>query len=269
MFRDLQWGLIIMINDKRVVCVIQARMNSTRLPGKTLLPLAGKPVLGHMIERMRRSEYIDEVVVACTESEHDQVIIDLLDMMDCRYHRGSEHDVLTRVLETAKKFEADIIVELTSDCPCCDPGVADKVIEGLIEGDKIDYSSNVINRTYARGLDVQAFTMEALERTNLEVDNLVDRSHVSTWMYKNPKTNDIYKKCSHSLYGHDFHDIRLTLDTEDDYELLRLVFNAFPNNHFDCKDLIRLVQNYPELFELNADVPQKSYYKELTDAYKV
>ena len=256
-----------MINDKRIVCIIQARMNSTRLPGKTLLPLAGKPVLQHMIERMRRSEYIDEVVVACTTSEHDQIIVDLLDMMECRYHRGSENDVLTRVLETAKKFEADIIVELTSDCPCCDPSLADRIIQGLFEC-KADYSSNVIQRTYARGLDVQVFTMKALEQMNLEVDNQVDRQHASTWFYKNPKTFKHYRIATNKN-SEDFSDIRLTLDTEEDYELLRLVFNAFPNNHFDWSDLWQLTEMYPEMFEMNKHVPQKSYYKELMNEYKI
>ena len=257
-----------MINNRRVVGIIQARMTSTRLPGKTMLPLAGKPVLQHIIERLRLSEYIDEVVVACTTNHTDDILVELCDRLDCKYYRGSEDDVMQRVVEACEKYEADIIVDVTSDCPCVCGGMADQFIVELIQHDA-DYASNVINRTYPRGLDLQVFTYKALEQANREVDNDVDRSHVSSWIYKNPKTHDHYKLSSITADGFNYSDIRLTLDTEEDYQLLRLVFESFIDNAFTSRDIERLIKWRSELFEINKHVPQKSYYKELVEAYKI
>lgn len=257
-----------MINDRRVIAIIQARMSSTRLPGKIMLPLAGKPVLQHIIERLRMSEYIDEVVVACTTNYQDDMIIDLCDMLECKYYRGSEDDVMQRVVEACEKFEADIIVDVTSDCPCVDAGLADSFIETLVKLET-DYVSNVINRTMPRGLDMQVLTYKALERANREVDNVVDRSHVTSWIYKNPITQGTYRLSTKVMKESDYSEIRLTLDTEEDYQLLRLVFDSFPVNDFGLEDLIKLINWYPEMFELNKHVPQKSYYKELAEVYKI
>lgn len=251
--------------NNNVVAIIQARMTSSRLPGKVLLPLANKPVLQHIIERLRRSKYIDGIVVACTTNEADEAIIDLCDDIQCGWFRGSEDNVLHRVINAAKKFKADIIVDVTSDCPCVCPEHADHMIERLINCD-VDYVSNVINRTYPRGLDIQVFWTHVLHRVDFEVDNDVDRQHVSTWIYKNPKNFNKYKlhNCE-SRY--DYSDVRITLDTEEDYKLLNLVFNMFNDNDFSDGDLYALKEYYPELFEINKHIPQKNYYKELSEWY--
>lgn len=255
-----------MYNNYKCVAIVQARMTSSRLPGKVLLPLGGKSVLQNIIERLRLSKYIDDVVIATTTNQADDAIIELCDSLNCSYYRGSEDDVLSRVLEVAKKFETDIIVEVTADCPCIDAEITDLCIGNLVEN-KTDYFSNVVKRTMPRGLDVQAFTLEALERANEEVDNDIDRQHVSTWIYKNPKGFDKYKVGNFSS-DNDYSHIRLTLDTEDDYNLLKFVYDAFPDNEFKSDNMIRLIKWYPELFELNKHIPQKSYYEELVGWYK-
>jgi spore coat polysaccharide biosynthesis protein SpsF len=240
-------------------------MTSSRLPGKVLLPLANKPVLQHIIERLRRSKYIDDVIIACTTNEADDAIIELCEQLDCKYYRGSEDDVLTRVLEAAKAYKTDIIVEVTADCPCVDWETTDALIKSLIDSSK-DYASNVIKRNYPRGLDVQVFWAHILNRVDYEVDNEVDRQHVSTWIYKNPKTIGKYKLANTGL-DMDMSKYRLTLDTQADYDVLKMVFESFPDNGFTFKDLYQILYLHEELFDLNKDIPQKSYYRELVDAY--
>lgn len=252
-----------MYERNKVGAIIQARMTSSRLPGKVLLPLAGKPVLQHIIERLRRSKYIDEVIVACTTNESDQPIVDLCKSLSCRYFRGSEDDVLTRVLDAAKYYSIDIIVEVTSDCPCVCPEHADLLIQ-LLVANKVDYCSNVLYRTYPRGLDMQVFWTLALERVNIEVDNPIDRQHVSSWMYLNPKSR---YKLHNMHFEEDLSHIRITVDTEDDYKLLNYLFSLFPDNNFRDGDIIGLIKRCPDLFKVNEHVAQKSYYKELVEWY--
>ena len=260
-----------MYNNYKVNAIVQARMTSSRLPGKVLLPLGGKPVLQNIIERLRRSKYIDDVIVATTTNEADNAIIELCDRLDCSYYRGSEDDVLSRVLEAAKKFDTDIIVEVTADCPMISVEIADFCIEKLVCHEK-DYVSNVIRRSYPRGLDVQVFWTNVLDKANKEVDNYFDRSHVSSWIYKNPKTINDYKvaNVSCNLTGFDitFREYRLTLDTEEDYILLQLMFEGFKDNTFKDGDIFKFIEFREELFELNKHIPQKSYYKELMECYK-
>lgn len=251
-----------MYNDYVVNAIVQARMTSTRLKGKVLLPLDDKSCLQHIVERLRRSKYIDDVIIACTTNEEDQPIVDFCKLHNVRHFRGSEEDVLQRVVDTAKAFDTDIIVEITSDCPCVDWELADEAIEELVD-DNVDYVSNVIDRTYARGLDVQVFWTRVLEQVNLEVDNPVDRQHVSTWIYKNPKNEDRFNLSNIYTNFYNTEDIRLTLDTEDDYKLLHRVFEYFKGNEFGYKDIYSLFQRYPEWKLINEHIPQKNYREEL------
>ena len=254
--------------NNTVNAIVQARMSSSRLPGKVFLPLSGKPVLQHIIERLRRSKYIDNVIVATTTNEADNPIIQLCNKLKCKHYRGSEDDVLSRALEAAKFYNTDIIVEVTADCPCVDGDIADRIIEKLEDN---DYISNVINRTFPRGLDLQVFWTSVLERVNKEVDNEVDRQHVSTWIYKNPKTYSKYSTISYMLPREvgNFSNLRLTLDTQEDYELLKTIFEAFENNIFTFSDIVSLLNMYPELPEINSGIVQKSYYKELISCQNI
>jgi len=266
-----------MYNSYKCNAIVQARMGSTRLPGKVLLPLANKPVLQHIIERLRRSKYIDDVIIACTTNEADEPIIDLCNQLDCKYYRGSEDDVLTRVLEAAKEYKTDIIVEVTADCPMIDPIISDALVEQL--GKRYyHYASNVYERTFPRGFDCQVFWTVALEQVNNTVDNPIDRQHVSTWIYRNPKNNTAYKIMNLTCWDElqytegyrevDKSDIRLTLDTEEDYILLKKIFDLYgDNNSFTFHDIIKLFDAVPNLKETNSHIEQKSYEKELEKWY--
>lgn len=256
-----------MYKDKRIVGIIQARFNSSRLVGKVLLPIGQLTALELIVRRLRRSKWIDDVVIATTENESDNAIVELCKKKDFKYFRGSEEDVLSRVLGAAKQFNADIIVEVTGDCPFVDPRIADWCIKHLTK-DGCDYVSNVIDRTFARGLDVQAFWTKTLEAVDSQVDNPIDRQHVSTWIYRNPKSYKTFKTTCVRTMHYDTSDIRLTLDTHHDYDLITKVYSHFLNYKFDYKDIYRLFKQMPELKNINKDVKQKSYEDELFAWYE-
>ena len=174
-----------MKNNRRIVATIEARMTSTRLPGKVLLKIGGKPALEYMIKRIEQSKLIDEIVVATTTKDSDLPIIDLCARVGCKHFRGSEQDVLLRVLDAAKSVGADIIVELTGDCPFIDPEIIDKLIELYFSRD-YDYASNVVERSFPDGFDTQVFSVKSLERVSEMTDDPIDRVHVSCYFYKNP-----------------------------------------------------------------------------------
>lgn len=251
-----------MYNGNKIAAIVQARMTSTRLPGKVLFDLAGKPSLQHIIERLRRSKYLDDVIIATTINEADNPIIDLCDKLNCHYWRGSEEDVLQRVLDAAHAYEVDVIVEVTADCAVIDWTHADYLI-GLLFETGAEYASNVVVRSFPRGFDTQTFYTKTLERANKEVDNQVDRQHVSTWIYKNPKGKyKIYNWYSEP----DLSVIRLTIDTPEDYELVKKVFDGLKEFGIDCptsNEILGYLTMYPDLLKINSHIQQKDYYKEL------
>ena len=245
-----------MKDNKKVVATIEARMTSSRLPGKVLLEIGGKPALEFMIDRVKQSRLVDDIVVATTVNSSDQPIIDLCNKMGCKYFRGSEEDVLLRVLEAAKSVDADIIVELTGDCPFIDPDIIDKVIELYSLGD-YDYASNVVERSFPDGFDTQVFSVQSLEKVSRLTDNPIDRVHVSCYFYNNPHKF----KLANLLADQDstWPDLRLTIDEPADYQLLKLIEEKLrdSNGMFSVNEVISLLKQEPELIELNKHVRAK------------
>jgi spore coat polysaccharide biosynthesis protein SpsF len=238
----------------RVVCTIEARMTSSRLPGKVLLPAAGKPLLEHMIERLRRTRHIDAIVIATTEDPSSDPLQALADRLGVGCFRGSEDDVLGRVLGAAQAFAADLIVETTGDCPLIDPETVDLVIERFAEGGA-DYCSNTLERTYPRGMDVQAFPAAVLAEVAGLTNDRSDREHVSLYIYEHPER---YRLRSVVSERPETGEWRLTVDTPEDYELIRTVFDALyrADEAFGLKAILELLDTRPELRELNRHVEQ-------------
>jgi spore coat polysaccharide biosynthesis protein SpsF len=169
------------VKDKssmRRVATIEARMTSSRLPGKILKGFNRKTALGRLVERARKAKLVDEVVVATTTNPQDDAVESWARKVGISIYRGSEEDVLLRVLEAARFYKADIIVELTGDCPLLDPVLIDQVIDAYLEGD-FDYVSNNKERSFARGFDVQVFSRDVLEEVNRLTDDPADHEHVS------------------------------------------------------------------------------------------
>lgn len=240
----------------RKVATIEARMSSSRLPGKVLMPLAGRPSLEQLVERVRRSRFIDEVVVATTTSEKDDEIIRWAESFGVATYRGSEEDVLLRVLEAAKAYRGDVIIELTGDCPLIDPKIIDEVVEAYVDSDA-DYVSNILKRTYPRGLDTQVFATDLLAEVNSLTQDPADRENVSLYIYEHPERYSLKGlSAPEELYGP---DIRICVDTADDYKMIKTVYeNLYPKNpYFDSYDLMRFLKKNPDVSRINAEVKQK------------
>ncbi|OEF98877.1 acylneuraminate cytidylyltransferase [Vulcanibacillus modesticaldus] len=240
----------------KIVAIIQARMNSTRLPGKVLKSVLNKPLLEYQIERIKRSKLLDEIVIATTVKEVDLPIIALSKRLGIIYFRGLEADVLARYYGAAKKFQADIIVRLTSDCPIIDPQIIDRVIEYyLLHQNVYDYVSNILKRSYPRGMDTEVFSFESLEKAHFQATKPFEREHVTPFIYKHPELFGLGNVASKE----DLSQYRLTVDTPEDFQLIkRIIEHLYPlDQNFTLFDVIKLLDKIPELAQINMGVKQK------------
>jgi spore coat polysaccharide biosynthesis protein SpsF len=242
--------------NRRICATIEARMSSTRLPGKVLLDAAGKPMLERMIERVRRVPSLDGIVIATTSNPGDDPIVELAQRLEVGIFRGSEDDVMSRVLGAAQSHGVDVIVELTGDCPVIDPLLIERVIEAYLASGA-DYCSNVLTRSYPIGMDTQVFGTHILADAFSRTDDPSDREHVSLFIYRHP---ELYRL--HNVLADPRHrkpDLRLTLDTHEDLRLLRAVFDQLLPAHpdFGLDDILDLLQRRTDLQELNAHVEHR------------
>lgn len=232
-------------------------MTSSRLPGKVLLPIVGRPALERMVERVRRASGIDEIVIATTVNATDDPIAALASKLGIGCHRGSEEDVLQRVLDAANAYRLDVIVELTGDCPLIDPEIIQAVLATYRQAG-VDYVSNCLNsRTFPLGMETQVFATRVLADVARRTADAEDHEHVSLFIYRHP---ELYSLQNHPALPQ-FADsgLRLTLDTPADYELIRRVYETlYPANpEFGLADILALMKRQPELRSLNAGVQQK------------
>ncbi|MCW8138889.1 MAG: glycosyltransferase family protein [Planctomycetota bacterium] len=238
----------------RTVAIIQARLGSSRLPGKVLMDIAGRPMLERVVERARRAITLDEVVVATTTEPADEQIVALAADRGWRAYRGSQEDVLDRYVQVARAVAADVVVRITSDCPLIDPGVIDQVVRGRAEGGA-DYCSNGLGRrTFPRGLDVEALTREALERADREATRAHEREHVTPYLYE--RAGRFVLRGVESPDDHSHH--RWTVDTPEDLALVRGVYEGLGSDGpASWREVLEVLQRRPELVTLNAHVRQK------------
>jgi spore coat polysaccharide biosynthesis protein SpsF len=244
---------------KKIVATIEARMSSTRLPGKVLMPLAGKPNLERLIERLRRSAYLDDIVIATTTNPADDAIVSFAEGVGCKVWRGSEENVLERVLEAAQSVGADLIVEITGDCPLVDWRHVDRLIEIYTDGG-YDYVANNMERTFPRGMDVQVFSVQTLSEVNTLTQDPVDQENVSIYIYNHPERYRLYNWAAEGRMARK--DLRVTLDTREDYQLLNTIFEKLlpANSDFSAEEVIALFEKEPQLADINAGIKQKNPY---------
>lgn len=239
-----------------IVAIIQARMGSTRLPGKVLKEVMGKTLLAYHIERVKQSKLIHKIVIATTENKKDHAIVGFCESNDVHVYRGSENDVLARYYKTAIKFEADVIVRLTSDCPLIDPIIIDEVIGAYLNKEKeIDYASNTLVRSYPRGLDVEVFSFKALEAAYIKAKLESEREHVTPYIYHNDKKfNIVNVKLDKNLASH-----RWTVDTRDDFELVKRIIEATSPKtlKMGMNNIVDLLEKNPDWIKINAHIEQK------------
>lgn len=244
-----------MTKKSHVVLIDQARMGATRLPGKVLKEVLGKPLLAYQIERLKQSTFIDTIVIATTTNPQDDVIADSAFKNHVDVFRGSEEDVLNRYAETASQFNADVVVRITSDCPIIDPQVIDNCIQLFLEHPELDYVSNTIDRTFPRGMDVEVFSRKALDISEKQAKRIPEREHVTPYIYQHL---DLFK-IAHFKNAEDLSHYRITVDTPEDFELLkRIIETLYPTDpHFNLDSIIELLTKHPDWITLNAEIKQK------------
>ena len=235
--------------------IIQARMTSTRLPGKVLQPVLGKPLLVYEIERLRRCQLADLLIVATTVNATDDPVVALCDALKVPVYRGSEGDVLSRYYETAVQYGVETVVRVTADCPIIEPTVVDAVIERFLSANgSLDYVSNTLVRSYPRGLDVEAFSASVLKQAHQEATDNAHREHVTPFFYTQPERFRLASVVADT----DWRQHRWTVDTPEDFELISRVLTAlYPTNpNFQLADVLHVLEQNPEWPLLNAHVEQ-------------
>lgn len=238
----------------KTVAIIQARMGSSRLSGKVMKELYGKPVLSHVINRVRQCKEVDEVVVATTTSEVDDIFTET--DFGVSVYRGSEDNVLSRYYETAKATDADIVVRITSDCPLIDPNIIDEMLTIYKQGNyKVvtNATSNLEDRTFPRGLDAEIFSFEYLEEAYNNATEQYQKEHVTPYLYENTDSVYIYKNdVNYSKY-------RLTLDTDEDFVLIHKVYGALYSGEHDfyLKEIVETMEANPDWIKINEHIEQK------------
>lgn len=241
----------------KIVAIIEARMKSTRLPGKNLRTILGKPMLELLIERLRLARKLHGIVVATTTDPTDDAIEDLTRRLGVGCFRGSMDDVLDRVLRAAQSVEADAIVEITGDCPLTDPAIVDQIVE-VYAANRFDYVGNVRPSTFPVGLAVQVFPAKVLEEVAHLTQDPADREHVSLYIYEHPEKFSL--RNVESGLPEKYRDYRLTVDTPEDFALIGAIFEAlYPGNPgFGLDEVLAFLEKNPALLDLNRSIQQKS-----------
>lgn len=282
-------------HSPHILAIIQARMASSRLPGKVLLTINEKPMLAHVVERTRQAETVDQVVVATTTDPADDPLVEMCQNLGIKTFRGSQHDVLDRYYETAKKTSADIIVRITADCPLIDPELVDSTVRWFLGEDGLqlerkesrfpwDFAANRLpppwGRTYPIGLDTEVCSFSALKQCWQEATLPHHREHVLPYLYEyspiadsrhlesyrppEPGTIQDGKPQFRALlvnHSEDYGNLRWTVDTAQDLQLVRMIYTHFrPREMFSWQEVLDYILAHPELNEINAAVRHKSLH---------
>ncbi|WP_349305687.1 glycosyltransferase family protein [Parachlamydia sp. AcF125] len=241
--------------------IVQARMGSTRLPGKVLRPVLGQPLLGYLIERLKAVSRADDLVVATSTQAADQAIVEFCQMAKVPVVRGSEANVLSRYVQAGQFAQAEAVVRITADCPMIDPQIVDQLITFYREhADQYDYVTNALTRTFPYGMEVEVFSFKQLEKAASLNPSLVEQEHVTPVFYFHQERYQIFNVS----FEKDLSRYRLTVDTPEDFQLVQRVIEAlYPANRlFSLKDILLLLQQHPEWLLLNAQIQQKSVKKD-------
>jgi spore coat polysaccharide biosynthesis protein SpsF (cytidylyltransferase family) len=242
----------------KTVAIIQARMTSTRLPGKIMADLAGKPLLYHVVARAQKARTLDLVAVATTDRLTDDQVAQYCGTMGVPYFRGDEDDVLDRYYQAAKQFRADVVVRLTADCPLLDPTVIDKVVQ-VFCSDDYDYVSNTIKPTYPDGLDAEVFRRAALEQAWREAHLKSEREHVTPYIWKQPNLFRLRNVENEQ----DLSDLRWTVDEPEDLEFVRRVYAHLGSEpSFGMMQVLALLRDRPEISKVNIGFERNEGYQE-------
>lgn len=239
-----------------IAAIIEARMTSTRLPGKVLLSANDKPMLQHLVERLKRVKSLDRIVLATTGNAADDVLVEFAEAQGIDCFRGSEEDVMSRVIGAAESVGAEVIVSITGDCPVIDPVLIEQLIQMYLHN-PCDYASNRQIPGYPGGMDTQVYPLSVLKRSAAMTDDPLDHEHVTLHIRNHPELfRHLYLIAPEDCY---WPDLDLSLDEIDDYRFLRTLIEHFgeANPFFTCREIIEVLAARPEWVEINAHVRRK------------
>ena len=238
---------------KNTSCIIEARMTSSRLPGKVLMKVMGKPLLYYLIKRIQKSKFVNKVIIATTKNASDDILVSFAKKYNIGFYRGSEFDVMKRVIGAAKKYKVQNVVEITSDCPLIDSKIIDMFIINFFKNN-VEYIHNAGVRSYPDGMDVNVFKLNSLIKAYNLTKSKKDREHVTYFFRKNKK---IFKQINiisdENLY---WPELGLTIDQKEDYVLIKKIYEYFgkKNIYFSCEDIINLLKKKKSWPKINSKV---------------
>ena len=244
-----------MKNNKKIAAIVEARMTSSRLPGKHLMEVLGAPILSYLLDRLKTVESIDTIIIATTKNSTDDVLVEFAKQNKVEVYRGDEDDVMGRVLDAAKYFKADIICEVTGDCPIIDPQLVEQIIQTYLYNN-VAYVNNG-RQGLPDGMGAQVFSTSTLAHSESQTKESLDREHVTLHIRNNPEIySHIYLIAPYDLY---WPELGLTLDEATDFKLLKKIIEYFypENSLFTCYDVISFLKRNPELVLINESVIRK------------
>ncbi len=243
--------------NKKITCIIQARTDSKRLANKVLKEIEDAPVICHIINRIKRSRNVEQIILATTDNDSDKILLDIAEKFKIIGFAGDEDDVLERFFDAATSFSADPIVRITGDCPLVDPELLDIMIQIFLEN-KYDYISNTIERTFPDGLDIEIFSFDALKKTHRQAKWSSEREHVTPFIVKN---QDLFRVYSYRN-KQDLSNLRWCVDEEDDLLMVKQIFHEMiTEQFFSTADIIDLISKNPKIAEINKNIKSNEGYK--------
>lgn len=256
--------------SKKIVIVIQARMSSSRLPGKVMMPILGKSLLCRMIERLKMIRHEAQLVIAIPLGHSEDILEIEAENIGIPCFRGSLNNLLDRHYRAALKYNADLVLKIPSDCPLIDPRIVDEVLDFYFSHEgEYDYVSNLHPATYPDGNDVEIMTMECLEKTHREASRKLELEHTTPYIWENPEKfrigNFLWPAGKDYSMSH-----RFTIDYGADYQFIKRVFEElYPKNvDFSCEDILNLLENKPDIYRINADYAGVNWYRNHLDELK-
>jgi len=255
------------LRGRRIVTIIQTRRESTRLPDKVLMPLAGKPLFVQQVRRVQAAFLSGRVVVATTLSAADDRIVEICQEEDIEYYRGHAADLLDRHYRAACAYSADIVLKVPSDCPLIDPDIIDKTIAYYLEHEQLyDYVSNLHPATFPDGNDVEIMSQAALQEAHSHASSLMEREHTTPYIWERPEQ---FRIGNVEMEGGVDYSMthRFTIDYEEDYHFIRAVYEAlYPSNPlFGVQDILALLESRPDIYEINAELAGVNWYRHHLD----
>jgi len=242
-------------------CIIQARMGSSRLPGKVLINVDNKPILLHLITQLKFSKKIEKIVIATTNMPQDDKIINFAKINKIDFFRGSNSNVLDRFYNCCKKFSIDVIIRITADCPLVDPEIIDKMVEKYQSG-KYDYVSNTIHRTFPFGAEVEVFSLNALEFAWKNAKSELDKEHVSIFIRRDTKNRKMNFQNKENLS-----QLRWTLDYPEDLQVISEIILKIKKNPILLNDILKLIKKEPHIININKNIKiDKNYLKKVAES---